>query len=313
MIVLDLEWNRGYDKTPLDEILQIGAVRMDRPGGRITGTFCAFIRPRIHRKLNRTAKQLPEVSVSLSSDLNFPDAYDSFLRWCGAETDFAAWGADDLEILARNCEFWELAPPPVGRLLDLQTAFALTLGTRQNIALWWAVEYCQIPECFTYHNALNDCVYTAMVSAWIPAGALELACLSRQALRFTGVKLPSLPPRPVGPFPSLAAGLNAREPRRAACPVCSAPFLIQAWQFHQEGVYYAPLRCPAHGRFLYRLTLTSGPDGLWRGSREVPPVTAPLLADFDLAAAGQVHLCKGRRRRKRGRRRRRSGGKAAKE
>ena len=28
MIVVDLEWNRGYDKTPLDEILQIGAVRL---------------------------------------------------------------------------------------------------------------------------------------------------------------------------------------------------------------------------------------------------------------------------------------------
>ena len=27
MIVLDLEWNRSYDKKPLDEILQIGAVR----------------------------------------------------------------------------------------------------------------------------------------------------------------------------------------------------------------------------------------------------------------------------------------------
>ena len=32
MIVLDLEWNRGYDKKPLDEVLQIGAVRMDWAG-----------------------------------------------------------------------------------------------------------------------------------------------------------------------------------------------------------------------------------------------------------------------------------------
>ena len=95
MIVLDLEWNRGYDKTPLDEILQIGAVRLDRPGGRVTGTFCAFIRPRVHRRLNRTARELPEVAVSLDSDLDFSDAYHSFRRWCRGETEFAAWGADD--------------------------------------------------------------------------------------------------------------------------------------------------------------------------------------------------------------------------
>ena len=41
MIVLDLEWNRGYDKKPLDEVLQIGAVRMDGLGGPITDTFNA--------------------------------------------------------------------------------------------------------------------------------------------------------------------------------------------------------------------------------------------------------------------------------
>lgn len=305
MIVLDLEWNRGYDKTPLDEILQIGAVRLDRPGGRVTGTFCAFIRPRIHRKLNRTAKELPEVAVSLASDVDFPDAYDSFLRWCGGETEFAAWGADDLDILAKNCAFWELAPPPVERLYDLQTAFALTLGTRQNIALWWAVEYCQIPECFTYHNALNDCVYTAAVSGWIPGENLALSLLSPQALRFAGVSLPVPPPRHVGPFPSLTAGLNARESRRAACPLCGASFLIQSWQYCREGTYYVPLRCPAHGRYLCRLTLAPGEDGQWRGALEVPPISPALLTDYDAACrVDLVHLCKASRRRKNRRRRR---------
>ena len=39
MIILDLEWNRSYDKKPLDEILQIGAVRVDRLGGPVTDTL----------------------------------------------------------------------------------------------------------------------------------------------------------------------------------------------------------------------------------------------------------------------------------
>lgn len=39
MVILDLEWNRGYDNTPLDEILQIGAVRVDYPGGPVTDTL----------------------------------------------------------------------------------------------------------------------------------------------------------------------------------------------------------------------------------------------------------------------------------
>lgn len=300
MIVLDLEWNRGYDKTPLDEILQIGAVRLDRPGGRVTGTFCAFIRPRVHRRLNRTARELPEVAVSLDSDLDFSDAYHSFRRWCRGETEFAAWGADDLDILARNCAFWELDLLPVERLYDIQTAFSLTLGTRQNIALWWAVEYCQIPECFTYHNALHDCVYTAMVSGFLPAQALELSLLSPQALRFASVQLPVPPPRPVGPFPSLKAGLDARDARRARCPLCGSPFLVQSWQYHTEESFYVPLRCPLHGRFLTRLTLAPAPDGQWRGALEVPPITPELLADYDAACrSGLVYLCKSSKRHRR--------------
>ena len=43
MIIMDLEWNRSYDKIPLEEILQIGAVRLERMGGPIVDTFSVFI------------------------------------------------------------------------------------------------------------------------------------------------------------------------------------------------------------------------------------------------------------------------------
>ena len=43
VIVMDLEWNRSYDKKKLDEILQIGAVRIDAVGGTIRDTFNRFI------------------------------------------------------------------------------------------------------------------------------------------------------------------------------------------------------------------------------------------------------------------------------
>ena len=89
MIVLDLEWNRGYDKKPLDEVLQIGAVRMDGLGGPITDTFNAYIRPRVHKCLNHLAKELPELASILASKLTFPQAMEDFRRWCGGERVFA--------------------------------------------------------------------------------------------------------------------------------------------------------------------------------------------------------------------------------
>jgi len=89
MIIFDLEWNRGYDKTPLEEILQIGAVRIERMGGPIVDSFCIFIRPCVHKKLNRTAKYLPELQAAIRrcdsgiySDKEFLDAlrYDTGLQ-----------------------------------------------------------------------------------------------------------------------------------------------------------------------------------------------------------------------------------------
>lgn len=305
MIVLDLEWNRGYDKTPLDEILQIGAVRLDRPGGRIVDTFNVFIRPHVHKRLNRTAKTLPEIEASRSSTLDFPTAYHSFLSWCGEERDFAAWGADDFDTLNQNARYWNLSPLEPRAIYDLQTAFSLSLGTMQNIALWWAVEYCQIPECFSYHNALHDSMYTALTAAWIPANLLELSARPRWTLRYLLQPYPSQPSHPVGPHPSLRAALNSRTARKGICPLCGEPIWIQSWNFSRQGTYYTDLLCPNHGHFICRLTLSQGEDGNWQGHQEVPDLTEDVLADYGQARGATHYLCRGIPKRRRRYRRRR--------
>lgn len=299
MIVLDLEWNRGYDKTPLDEILQIGAVRLDRPDGRIVDSFNIFIKPHVHRQLNRTAKALPEIDASLSSTLDFPAAYRRFLAWCGEEADFAAWGADDFDTLEQNARYWKLPSLKPKAVYDLQTAFSLTLGTMQNIALWWAVEYCQIPESFTYHNALHDAMYTALTAAWVPREFLELSARPRWTLRYLLRSYPPQPSHPVGPYPTLSAALNSRCARKGLCPLCGERIWIQAWDFFRQGSYYSDVLCPDHGHFLCRLTLAPLEDGRWQGHQEVPDLTQELLEDFGRARTGKHYLCRGGARRRR--------------
>lgn len=304
MIVLDLEWNRGYDKTPLDEILQIGAVRLDRPGGRIVDTFSVFIKPRVHKRLNRTAKALPEIDASLSSDLDFPTAYHRFLQWCGDDGAFAAWGADDFDTLEQNARYWKLPLLKPRAVFDIQTAFSLTLGTMQNIALWWAVDYCQIPQCFTYHNALHDAMYTALTSAWVPEELMELSARPRWTLRYLLRPYLPQPSRNVGPCPSLSSALNSRTARKALCPVCGEEIWIQGWNSHQQGTYYSDILCPSHGHFIARLTLSVRGDGQWQGHQEIPDLTQSLLEDYGKARTGKYYLCKGGPRRRRRYRRR---------
>lgn len=299
MIILDLEWNRSYDKIALEEILQIGAVRIDRLGGRILDTFSVFIRPSVHKKLNRTAKTLPELRSALDSSIRFPAALRAFQDWCGSETVFADWGGDDFEVLRQNCAYWKLPAPKPVQLLNLQAAFSLRVGTNQGVALYRAVEYCGIPDVFTFHNALNDAMYTALVSAWIRPETLSLLALPKEVRRLAdGPEFPPQPRRQVGPYPSLQAALSGKGARRQSCPLCGEPVWVRRWYAAAPDRYYADIRCRDHGSFLCRLTLSPAEEGQWRGRVSVPQVTPALLREFGGALHQGPVECRGGPRRK---------------
>lgn len=303
MIILDLEWNRSYDKIPLEEILQIGAVRIGRLGGPIEDTFSIFIRPCVHRKLNRTAKALPELRQSLESAVKFPAAMRAFRAWCGEETVFAGWGGDDFDVLRQNCAYWRLPAPRPVQQIDLQAAFSLRAGTRQGVALHRAVEYCGVPDSFTFHNALNDAMYTALLTAWISPEALSLLAYPKEVRRLAdGPDFPPQPRRQVGPYPTLQAALNGRGARRQVCPVCGEPVWVRRWYAAAPDRYYADFRCRAHGSFLCRLTLSSTEGGQWQGQLAVPRVTPALLRDFDGAIRTPPLDCRGGNHRRKRRR-----------
>ena len=299
MIVLDLEWNRGYDKTPLEEILQIGAVRLDRLGGPIRDTFSVFVHPCVHKKLNRTAKLLPELDSALHSPYDFPTALRAFTDSCGGDAVFADWGGDDFEVLRQNCDFWKIPAPVPAQLIDLQMAFSLRVGTSQGLALYRAVEYCGIPGSFTFHNALNDAVYTAMVSAWIDSEAMTLLALPKELRRLRST--PAFPPQPdhqAGPYDSMKAALNGRGCRRPHCPLCGEAVWVRRWYSEQPDTYFSDFRCKAHGSFLCRLSLYPTEGGQWQGRLAVPEITPALLREFDSAIHTRSIPCKASKPRK---------------
>ncbi len=293
MIIFDLEWNRGYDKTPLEEILQIGAVRVDEIGGKIVDTFCMFVHPCVHRRLNRTAKTLPELQAAFDSPYDFPTALDAFRDWCGGDTVFADWGGDDFEVLRQNCAFWLISPPEATQLIDLQAAFSLRVGTNQGVALYRAAEYCGIPDVFTFHNALNDAVYTALVSQWINADALALLALPKEIRRLNNCPPFTPPPaKESGPYGSVQAALNGRGCRRAACPICGESAWVRRWYTAAPDDYFGDFRCKDHGSFLCRLRLLPTENGPLMGQQTIPPVTSALLQEFEKAIRNGAVTCK---------------------
>lgn len=176
VIVFDLEWNSGlYTKTRLDEILQIGAVKVSGPRGPILDAFNAYVRPRVHRRFSPAAATLPDLSLSRSSHLDFPAAYARFLSWCGPDRVFCTWGGGDMPVLLQNQAYWNLPGDLPPTFIDLQQAFGHAVGARSDLSLERCAEYCRVPLVFDPHNALYDAVYTWMVARPLPLYLLESA------------------------------------------------------------------------------------------------------------------------------------------
>ena len=309
MIVLDLEWNQPFGGRRMEEIIQIGAVRLARPGGPVVDAFNAHIRPSIYRKLSPVAKKLPESAQALTSELDFPTAYQAFLEWCGEDTLWAEWGAQDHGVLAANAAYWKLPAPPVTACIDLQAAFCRTLeiGLGRRIALEQAAEYCGLPLIYEFHNALHDALYAALITAWLTESSLlptaprtEAKHKRRRSVKFSRETYPKQPRQKITPLPEREQLLNSRQARIVPCPLCRQPGAVESW-YPQGDVYYGVFRCENHGLFPVRMSVVRREDGSWQGRRVVPPLTDPERAAFAAARENEPFHCtreKAKRRRR---------------
>ena len=228
MIVMDLEWNRSYDKKRLDEILQIGAVRVAEPGGVILSTFNIFIKPRVHKRFDPGARKLPDLKCSIDSDVDFATAWAAFTDWCGAEREFAFWGPDDFGVIKQNCAYWGVRAIEPERVYNFQRAFSHACGTpSQMLALWRVVEYLRLPDVFDFHNALYDAMYTALVGAVLHREDLDFEppkkhVRARRRRAPTSEAAPPAAPKAEGEAPKKKRRRRVRR-RKKKAPADAAP------------------------------------------------------------------------------------------
>ena len=56
MIVFDLEWTQPFGQDSMEEIIQIGAVKIEELGGPVTDSFTVYIKPSVYQELSPIAK-----------------------------------------------------------------------------------------------------------------------------------------------------------------------------------------------------------------------------------------------------------------
>lgn len=176
-IIMDLEFNQPFDfydgtKTILDtncpfEIIQIGAVILD-DNFKFLDKCSLLIKPQIYKKIHPFVEKITGLSDKLLCDEEyFSDAYSHFVDFIGnGKNVFCVWGTNDIKELYKNIIYYNLNHKVLPRkYIDVQKFAGLYLNHPKGmtIGLRNAVLSLDLQENITFHDALNDAIYTSEV------------------------------------------------------------------------------------------------------------------------------------------------------
>ncbi len=301
MIVLDLEWNTvssggsAESKQHFDEIIQIGAVRLDEDYTP-ADTFNAYVRNQ-SGSLSPIISQLVHLTdEDLASAEEFPSVARRFLSWCGDSPRFFTWSNSDVPVLRQNLRRYGLKAS-LRRAYNVQFAYSiLKINNTSAVALNKAVETFGLSQEQPFHSALSDAVYTAQVMEllWKEFGGKihENYLYSQlQKLRAAKKQQTKAPLRPkLKTAESFEAWLQApgrysvsRQHRQLpcnshrkayfrqtgtrtfTCPRCKRTYSGTKWLQIQENRYANHFSCGKHGTYYALMRLRRKNPYLWEG------------------------------------------------
>lgn len=271
-IVLDLEWNqptnfnspvfRQVGDSLLFEVIQIGAAKLNDRFA-LEDTISVPVRPTYYRSIHPRVRRMTSLGLAeLSEADEFPEAMERFADWCGEDYVFVTWGCDDVSVLQQNVDFFRFERP-LGKMYDLQRFYAdvMKLGASQK-ALKAAMEELHIEEdtARSFHNAMHDAYYTAMVFQRMPDRE-NILRYEEQPRKLTHNARRSRF-RQTHIVPSVAEALAGETLQTPLCPTCKKPTALRTELVAQAtGKYVALSECKQHGALFVKASFSLLPDG----------------------------------------------------
>ena len=289
-IVLALEWNqpisyqsRTYrevgDKL-IFEMIQIGAVRLapdltpaEAISIPIAPTHYLKIHPRIRRMTGLSAE-------TLAGAPNFREALLQFTSWCGEDYTLLTWGCDDISVLYQNIAFFHCEDITLPPLCDIQKLFSDVHRLKDRSGLKAAMEMTGIrpEESMSFHNALYDAWYTALVFKTLPDPSAVLN-YPQQPRQLIHAKRSARDKTGGEAFDSVRDALQSETAIHPVCPRCGRVLALDGEYIKQSaGRYIAVAKCKNHGRILIRLRFRIDEDGKKILSRSTAPATGANVA-----------------------------------
>ncbi len=289
-IILDLEWNqplsyqsRTYREVGdrlIFEMIQIGAVKLDS-SLQIVDSVSVPIAPTHYLRIHPRIRRMTGLdSETLAGAPAFREALEQFAAWCGEDYTLLTWGCDDVSVLWQNISFFQCEDIVLPPLCDIQRLFSDVHQLRDRIGLKAAMEMMQIApdETRSFHNALNDAWYTALVFRTLPdpAAVLNYAQAPKKLIH---TRRPSREKVPGEAFDSVREALESDLVLHPTCPRCGRVLELDGEYIKQSAdKYLAVAKCRNHGRILIRLRFRIDDDGKRVLYRSTAPANSTHVA-----------------------------------
>ena len=262
-IVFDLEWNQSpggkkYSNSRLPfEIIEIGAVKMNEERETVD-VFQRLIKPQVYNWIHDSIHEVIHVDYKdLENGSPFSEVIREFLDWCGDNFAFFTWGNQDVMELQRNMKYYgmlSLLPGPV-KYYDVQKVFGMCCeeaGGRRSLE--FAIDQLAIPKEQTFHRALTDARYTAMVLKWVDEKKLfanysvDVYQNPKKKKDELFLSYPDHDQYVSREFTARDKIMRDREVASTKCPICHLPAKRKIrWFMNNSRAYESVSFCQKHG------------------------------------------------------------------
>ncbi len=162
-LIVDLEATCSNDGTIPShemEIIEIGAVMLNRSNWEIDSEYQQFIKPVRHPKLTDFCTELTTITQQdVNTALTFPLVIPDFKQWIDSYPNniFCSWGNYDKKQFIQDCEFHNLVYPFGSEHRNIKKEFSLYAGdNKKRFGMAQALKHLGIKLQGTHHRGIDD-------------------------------------------------------------------------------------------------------------------------------------------------------------
>jgi inhibitor of KinA sporulation pathway (predicted exonuclease) len=161
-VIVDLEATCSDDNSiPNEEmeIIEIGAVMLNRATWEIDSEFQQFVKPVRHPQLTLFCTELTTIrQQDVDKAPIFPEVLSRFKEWIDLfpQNTFCSWGDYDKKQFLQDCQFHNVSYPFGSEHINIKKEFSEYIGVSKRFGMAKALEHLGIVLKGTHHRGIDD-------------------------------------------------------------------------------------------------------------------------------------------------------------